>query len=190
MTGVVRYPKEQPVKQPPVLKVEVAGIGLDTVISEIMRYNGPDDDPSVEGHVTIGDMVASQVTALLVKSDEWEPLRKKMIVIRTEMIRDALAPLIEEALAQGFRKTNGYGEPIGDYVTLRQLIIGEVHTMMKSPNDGYCNEVSPLRKIIQAEIQAMLAKEIKDVVAAARQGVADEIGQMVSAAVAEGMRKR
>jgi hypothetical protein len=62
--------------------------------------------------------------------------------------------------------------------------------MMKSPNDGYCNEVSPLRKIIQAEIQAMLAKEIKDVVAAARQGVADEIGQMVSAAVAEGMRKR
>ena len=176
--------------QPAVLKVEVAGIGLDTIISEIMRWNGPDDEPSVEGHVTIGSIVASQLTALLVKDDQWPQLREQALRIREEMIRTALAPLLEEALTQGFRKTNGYGEPTGDPVTLRQIIIGEAHAMLKAPNDSYRNEVSPLKKLIRTEIEAMLAKEIKEVVAAARQGVADEIGQMVSAAVAEGMRKR
>jgi hypothetical protein len=178
--------------KPTVLRVEVSDVALNTVVGEILRWNGSDEEPSLDGRVTIADMVADRLMDALLKDDDWKPLRKRALEIREEMIREALAPVIAAALEEGFRKTNGYGEPVGDPVTLKQVIVGEAHKMLKEHDNGIGSrsEVPFITKVVRRELEAALGKEIKDAVAAARQGVADEIGASVAAAVAEGMRKR
>lgn len=164
------------------ITVQVDEATLATVISEATEYR---DD------ITIGDAVARQLTDhVLHDRDVWPRFRDQVTQIRDEEIRAQVAPLITEALTKPLQKTNNYGEPTGQATTLSEVIVAEAKRLVSQPKDSYSNGRTLLQEMVAEQVKAALGKEIADAVKQARAAVADQVGDMVAAAVAEGMRKR
>ena len=172
------------------ITVNVDEITLDTIVGEITEYDG-DSDLIVKGNRTVADLVAEQIVATLVKDERWKSLRNSVLDIRTEVIREALMPVVEEAMTGAFQRTNSYGEPAGAKVTMRQVIADEVAKMMNNPADSYNREKGTvLQVMVRKEVEAALGAEVRGAVKQAREQVAAEIGQMVASAVQAGLKAR
>jgi len=172
------------------ITVNVDEVTLATVVDEVAGFN---DDGDYVRHQpqTVADLVAARIVERLVKDDQYPHLRDQVIQVREELIRAALAPVIEEALTVPFRKTSTYGEPAGEPVTLRTVIAAEAQRMLTHYESDYGQrKLTVMQALVRKEVEAALAKEIRDAVAQAREQVSGEIGQMVASAVAAGMRSR
>lgn len=169
------------------ITVKVDDVTLDTAVTEAL-----DDHENVVGRCTIGDLVAQQIVAKLVKDDRWRSLRDEVTQIRTEMIREAIRPMVEEAVSQPFQKTTLYGEAHGQPVTMREIIIDEARKMLTRPADSYGGRESEtvIKKIVREEVQRAFTGVIADQVKLAREQVADEIGDKVADAVKLGMQRK
>ena len=172
------------------ITVKVDEISLDTAVAEVFAYD-EDGDAYARGERTVGDLVAGQIVDRLVRGANtgWPGLVAKVTEIRNEVIRETVRPQIEEAVAAPFRKTNSYGEPVGEPTTLRQLIVDEARKAVNEPADRYSSSTF-LQQAVRAEVQKALAKEIADAVKQAREQVAAEVGQHVAAAVQAGLKAR
>jgi hypothetical protein len=165
------------------IRVQVNDVTLDSVISEANDYH--------DG-ITIGAVVAQQLAQRVINDhDAWPPFRDAVTQIRDEEIRAQVQPLITDALTKTLQKTNTYGEPTGQATTLSEIIVAEAKRLVTQPKDSYSRSGrTVLQEMVAAEVKAALSTEIADAVKKARELVAGQIGEMVSAAVAEGMRKR
>ncbi len=165
------------------ITVNVDEVTLQSLIREATEYSGPH---------TVGDEVASQiVTRILSDHDLWPPLRDKVTEVRDEVIREKVTPLIAETFARTLTKTNVYGEATGQTTTLSEVIVAEAKRIMTQPNDSYSrSRRTVLQEMVADEVKRALGAEIADAVKKARELVSGQIGDMVSAAVAEGLRKR
>jgi len=165
------------------INVTVDEVTLDSIVREASEYGGGK---------TIGDEVARlALEQLRSDRDGWNTLSRRVYEIRDEEIRDAVRPLITEALTRPFRKTNLYNEPVGDETTLSALIAVEARSMFTKQADSYDRSgQTVIGKIVAEAVQKAFAKEIAEEVKKARELVAGQIGAQVAAAVAEGMRKR
>jgi metal-responsive CopG/Arc/MetJ family transcriptional regulator len=172
------------------ITVKVDEVSLDTVVAEVFAFDS-DGEEYQQGERTVADIVSAQIVDRLVQERGWPTLRDKVQEIRSEVIREVLRPQIEEAVAKPIQKTNGYGEPVGEPTTLRELIVDEVRKAVNAPANKYSSDRSSfLAQAVAKEVQNALGKEITDAVKQARTLVADQVGQKVADAVAEGMRKR
>jgi len=172
------------------ITVNVDEISLDTVVADIVRYDSEDGEYR-DGERTVADIVAEQITALLVKDDRWNSLRDRVLQIRKEVIREALLPVIEQAMGGAFQKTNTFGEPVGPEITMRQVIADEAKKMMTQPADSYNRDKGTvLQQMVRKEVEAALGAEIRDAVKQAREQVSGEIGSMVASAVQAGLKAR
>jgi hypothetical protein len=164
------------------ITVNVDEVTLQTLIREANEHH--------DG-VTLADLVAEQVTARLVNAGDWYEKTRVVAEVRREVIAEAVRPQVEEAIAAPLQKTNGYGEPVGEPVTLRTVIIDEVRKMLAKPADSYASgKGTVLQAMVRKEVEAAFANEVRDAVKQAREQVSEEIGQMVASAVAAGMRSR
>lgn len=175
------------------IEVKVNEVTLATVVEDIVGYDN-ESGPYLDGHITVGDLVARHlVEAVKRDSDRYHGLITKVGEIRAEMIREAIAPQIEQALAAPLRKTNQYGEATGQETTLRELIVAEAQKALTQPagGNGYGRDrLTVLQKTVADEVQKALAVEIADAVKAARAQVATEIGTHVAAAVQAGLTRK
>lgn len=176
------------------ITVNVDEISLGTVVAEILEYDNEDGETRPIGERTIGDIVAEKLLERLVNSDRgtgYQGLMTQVRDIRAEVIREAVRPQIEDAIAAPVQKTNSYGDAIGEPTTLRDLIVDEARKAVNQPADRYSSEKGTfLERAVRQAVQEALGTEIKDAVTAARKGVAGEIGKTVAAAVDAGLKAR
>lgn len=172
------------------ITVNVDGVTLSTVVGNVIGYD-EDGDPVTKGERTIADMVTEKIVAVLVKDDRWKSLKDEVQKIRAEMVREALRPLVAEAIAAPVQKTNTWGEPSGEPVTMRELILEETRKLVREPADSYHRDQGTvIQKMVRDEVRAALLKDIKDTVLRARSQVADEAGRLVSEAVQSAMKAK
>jgi hypothetical protein len=146
------------------------------------------DEDGVQTARTLGEEVARKVANTLMRDEEYPGLRRKVMDLRVEEIREQLKPIVSAAIEEGVRETNRYGEPVGEPTTLRALIIKEVGDLLRRPVDNYSREKGTwvqalvkenVQKVLREELGAALADEKAKVVAAVRAKAADMIAQAV-----------
>lgn len=171
------------------ITVNVDEVSLSTSVADTLAY---DEEGNVVGEShTIGEIVAQKIVERLAKEDRYHELTRQVQEIRKEVIREAVRPQVEEALNKPFRRSNIYGEPAGEPVTLRELIVDEVRRVLKDPADKYNRDRGTvLEAAVHKEVEAAFASEIREAVKQTREQVSDRIGQIVADAVSEGMRKK
>jgi hypothetical protein len=165
------------------INVSVEGLDLDTFIA--YRDGG--------APVVLGDLVAEEVVRRLRDEhrDDWTSLARTFREVREAVIREHLTPLVQETIAGEVRKTNAFGEPVGQPVTLRELIMAEVSKLLTAPvtNSGYRSGETFIQKIIREAVQAEFSNIVNEQVKAARQQVADQIGAMVADGIVKHLKK-
>jgi hypothetical protein len=165
----------------------VEALDLTTVIAQRVRYD-EDGERDVTTDITLGERVAVLVAAKLTKEEEWGGLRKRYLDIRSEVIREQVAPIVTEAISGPIQKTNHYGEPTSGTTTLRELIMAEVSTVINQKADRHSssgqtmlqrNISQAVKTILEKELSEVFAAEKAKVVAAVRAKAADLIADAV-----------
>lgn len=124
-----------------------------------------------EGRTTLADDVVNRASHLLltkVSSDDYRPLRERVADIRDAVIREKVEPLIEEALTKSVQPTDAFGEPKGQPVTLREVIVKTTTEYLRKPKDSYGSSKNPVQEFIRAEVEHAFKTELNKVVAAAK----------------------
>jgi hypothetical protein len=172
------------------ITINVDEISLSTAVAEVIGWDDERDTP-VTGPQTVADLVAAQIVERVVKDRGYPTLLEQVKTIRAEVIREAVRPQVEAVIAAPVQKTNGYGEPVGEPVTLRDLIIDEARKAINAPVDNYSRDKGTfLTQAVAAEVKKALSAEIADAVKQAREQVATEIGDMVAKSVAAGLKAK
>ncbi len=132
--------------------------------------------------------LASMVAQILA-----DRLHREMIPVVRDAVKEAaqerVAAIVADAMAQGFRKTNTYGEPTGEPITMREMVIGEVKGQMErrvtrngNAAERYDSGALPYVQYVAAKAaQEALNGELK----AAATAAVDEVKGSVKALVAE-----
>lgn len=164
------------------INVTVDGVTLDSLVRE-----GSDH----ERGWTIGQEVARMALERLTHDREgWDGIGQRVHRIQDEEIREAVRPLIAEALTRPFRQTNSFGEPVGQETTLSSVIVEEARKAFKVRADTYGSSQTVLQKLVADEVHKAFSGVIADEVKKARELVADRIGEQVAAAVKAGLKAR
>jgi len=137
-----------------------------------------DGDPTEDiSPVDLHRDLAFQVARILAPQLEKE-MRSVVRDVVAEVARDRVAVVIDEVFAAGFRKTNGYGEPIGEPVTLRQMVIGEVEGQLARKVTANGNSARGYDSGAMSYAEYVAAN-------AAKEALRGELGAAVTAAVDE-----
>lgn len=183
------------------ITVQIDEVSLASAVEQIYTQAvdyGSDGSPEPgdwhpTGARTLGDLVAEQLIERLVRDDSlYSGLRRRYETIRDEEIRARVAPLVAEAIAGPVVRTNGYGEPIGDPVPLRDLIVKETRAQLTRPPAGRGGSMSVVELAIAEQVKAafldVIAAEVKVVKDAVSRNLATQaagaIEQVVKNALA------
>lgn len=173
------------------ITVTVDEIALDTVVAEVFGYDSESGEPYEQGSKTVADLVAEQIVHKIMASKDYRGMQERIREIRSEVIREAVRPQVDEAIAAPIRKTNTWGEPVGEATTLREVIIDEARKLMNEPLDRYAQgKGTYLTKAVRDEVKAALSAEIAESVKQVREQVSGQVGQMITDAVTAAMKAR
>lgn len=169
-------------------------MNIEVNVTDTLRLSDVVDETYAGERVTLADKVAEKLIEKAAGDDGWNELNRRIKEIRDEEIRAVVVPLIAEAFKAPIQRTNAYGDPSGDPITLRDLVLAEAKKVLTSASStGYRDE--PLarrlvREMVEKELTAQLSAAIKEerakVVAAVRAKAAD----LIAKAVAEGVTGR
>lgn len=115
--------------------------------------------------------------ATRIQRDVAEGVRERVNAI----IDEEAQRVIRETIAAGVPKTNTYGEPTGQVVSLREEIVRVATEAMTKKRGGYSDEKTIITEVIRAEVGAALTRELKDAVTAAKA----EVSAAVKSSAAE-----
>ena len=160
------------------IKIEVPEVTLNTVVGDVVRVD-EDGDGYLDGQMTVADKVAQLIKAEVVKHPEYENLRKRVTEIRNQEIREAVKPLVREALERPIRKTNYYGEPTGQETTLSEIIMDEAKKVFTEVKDPYRDKRPFIQGVVADEVKKAFQKEIQEQVQKAREAIATQLGTSV-----------
>ena len=142
------------------ITVKIDEVTIDTVVGEVVAFD-EEGDPYRQGERTVADIVAEQIMKRLLKDDGYPRLAERVAQIRTEEIREAVKPLITEAITRPIRSTNSYGEAVGPETTLSALIAAEARAMLAKPVDAYSRSgQTVLGKIVAEEVATAFRAEV------------------------------
>lgn len=184
------------------IKVEIEGpVDLNTVITgrrtRVWDENGEDWEWE---DATIGDLLVEQLLARLVtQHDSWGGAKDIVDKIRREVIRDRVTKEVEKAFAEPIQKTNSYGEPVGQAVTLRELIMAEVQAFFTKgvardrngnySEPGYRDKGRPRAGwIITDIVNETAGKDVAKMVAAERDKALDALKDGIASTIAEAVK--
>jgi hypothetical protein len=169
---------------------DIESVDLATVVETRSRYDSVGEREDYE--VTIGHLIAEKVTQLLAKDDSWGGVKRRFLEIREEGIREAVQPLIAEALTGAIQKTNNYGEPTGQTTSMRELVMVEAQKIVSKPIDSYGRGETFLQKLVREEIGRVFAGELSKVMAAEKEKVVAAVrakaADLIAEAVKQGVR--
>ena len=110
---------------------------------------------------------------------------------RIELIRERLAPQVEEALSGDIQKTNAHGEPNGQTTTMRELVIAEITRVINAKGDRFhSGDAEPLiNRVITFEVNRALTTELSQVFAAEKEKVVAAVRAQAAELVADAVKK-
>lgn len=150
-------------------------LDLDSYLAVHRGYD--EDGESIQSPTTVEDIVLriaadSIVRHVMRDGYDWRgDLRNRVGSIRDDLIAEKLRPDIDAAFAGPVQKTNTYGDPVGEPVTMREVIVGRVEEWLKSSDrDSYRNPkgLTKPQQLIAEEVDRVLAREMKEAIAAAK----------------------
>jgi hypothetical protein len=163
------------------ITVQIDEITLNTVVADVVSFD-EDGDAVYEGQQkTVADLVADRIVTKVAGSPEFTELRKRVTAIRDEMIRAKLEPVIAEAMQAPMRKTNWMGEPSGETLTMRELIVEAARDVVSKPDRSGRNQASWVQNFIYDEVRSLFEKELKVELKEAREKLKKEIASRVAA---------
>jgi hypothetical protein len=160
------------------IKVEVPEITLNTVIGDIVRVD-EDGDQYLDGQMTVADKVAQLIRDAVVKSPEYTSLRERVTEIRNQEIREAVKPLVREALERPIQRTNSWGERTGQTTTLSEIIMDEAKKVFTEVKGSYRDKRPFIQGVVAEEVQKAFKKDIQEQVQKAREAIAKQLGTSV-----------
>ena len=162
---------------------DLEAVDLATVVATrpIQSSHGYGDYDVIDVPMTLGDVIVERLVERLANDQEYPKLKDLLKRIREEILRDAVRPIVEEAIKAPLQKTNIYGEPIGKETTLREVILDEAKKLLAAPprsGSGRSTDSSLLSQIIREEVgnafRNELTEEIKDAKAKVRAAIQKE----------------
>lgn len=168
------------------INVDATDIDLKTEVGERRRWDSDAEEYETVPQ-TLGDAVAARIAKALQQDDGYKTLRTRVMEARDAEIRDQVKPIVAEAIASSVQPTNSYGQPVGQPVSLTELIVKEAREVLNR-RDGYGDKqrsyiqqivAEAVDKAIRTELGAAIADEKAKVVAAIRARAADLIAQAV-----------
>lgn len=169
------------------INVDVTDISLDSEVGEHKVYDGDGDGGWDREPQTLGQAVAEHIAERLMKDDRYPKLREQVFELRREEVRRQLEPIVTSAIVAPVQRTNTYGQPYGEPITMTELIIQETREFLGKV-DSYRREDGTVvqkairdavSKTIRAELAEVLAEEKAKVVAAVRAKAAELIADAV-----------
>lgn len=175
------------------ITVKVDDVSLSTAVGEIASEYDYENERVTKpgGPATVAHLVAEMIVDRLVQDrDRWHELRQAVTDIKREVIREAVRPMVEQAIAEPLQKTSPYGDPVGGTSTLREVIVDEARKLLDKRTDDYRSNQTVLQKIVAEQVHAAFTREIAAEVAKVRASVAGEIGKQVGSAVTAAMKAK
>ncbi len=163
-------------------------IELDTVVSDRYVQTG---EESFDAHpVTFADAIVTEAARQLLgklTNEERVGLRKQVLSAVSAQIEAAVAPMLAVALDESFRPTNALGEPYGQPISLRQMVVDSAKKQLSLGTDG--NAYRAEKTVLQKHIDSVTAKAISVELAAAldeaKSAVVEKLQSTVSATLAD-----
>lgn len=146
----------------------------------LVRHTGYDADgePTSEPQTietVILDRAAELVAQQAVNAEKqgYDSLRTRVGRITNEQILSRVVPLVDEAMATPFRRTNSYGEPTGPETTLRDEVVRVAQEYLTKPGDAYNRDKgTAVQQFIAGEVKKAIDAELKEALTAAKAEVA------------------
>lgn len=107
-----------------------------------------------------------------IRENAGSELRARVRAITDDEIREAIRPVIEKAMPTLLQRTDSFGHPIGQPVSLADVIVETARKELGQPSDRYNREGGTvMQKILREEIQRALREELQKTLAQARSEV-------------------
>ncbi|MFD3426109.1 hypothetical protein [Nocardia fluminea] len=142
--------------------------------------------------------LATQVARILA-TDLREDMRAVVRETVTKVAGEQVAEVVNEVFAAGFRKTNTYGEPIGETITVREMVADQIRVQLERKvgedgrkPDGYRgNSISYVEYIartaakeaLRGELGIATTEAVDEVKNRVKALVADQLGAQIAKAV-------
>jgi hypothetical protein len=169
------------------ITVNVGDVDFNTTFDD--GYNS-DGEPNAR---TLGSAVAARIFGDVKRELHYGEFRKLVDTIRAEEIRKAVAAQVHEAMVAPIQQTNGFGEPVGKAMTLREMVVAEAHRFFTVRTGDYNKPhhtdaeravASMVHDLLTKELAGIIAEEKTKVVAA----VQAKAGSIIAEAVKAGLR--
>jgi hypothetical protein len=164
------------------LNIDFKDIDLGMEIGRVI-----DEEGDVVGESTLAGAVVQKLAAEASRQYKTE-LAQRVREIRDEEIRLAIAPEIALALGEPFRRTNGYGEPKGEPVTMREYIVDVVQSWMNERDKYNHDKGTNIERLVRKLVEEAFKAEIAAAVKSAREAVTKQIGESFGNAVTDAVR--
>lgn len=151
-------------------------VSWDTVVAEHCVFAGDHEEPPAYEPITIGNQVIDALTNRLLEEVRRE-VKASIREFLADAIRDQVSGIVTETLTGPIRKTNHWGEPVGEPTTLRQMISEQATEFLsaKGTEDRYGNKVPGFGSLLKTEVTDAMTKELKAAIVEARQKVAEAV---------------
>jgi hypothetical protein len=179
------------------ITVNVADIDLDSVIGEQIEEVGPGEYEG--GNLTLRQAVVQEVARQIVARDRSIDTYHAVAKAREDLIREALTPIVEEALASPVQLTNSFGEVRGEPVTMRSLVIETARKMLtaKVDSNGRPDRYASSDRsttwaswLVEKQVREVFAQELQAELDAAKAMLREQLQAVAAAKLAETVAPR
>lgn len=174
------------------IKIEVSELTMDSVIGEVLGQDDETGDTYPVGSVTLRELVAEKIVDRLVQDREvWPKLHELVTQVRKEIITAKVEPQVIAALENPIQRTNDYGDPKGDPITMRDLIISTTQSLLNKPAKGsdYRNPRTWFQDVINTRVDAVIRADITAMAQQMKEGVKQALNAQLAAALAKDVGK-
>jgi hypothetical protein len=174
------------------INVSVTDVDLTSVVGEWAEYDVEGDYVGT-GAKTLADAIAVQVAADLKRDDSYPGLKKKILDIRNEEIREQIKPIVAKAIEGNIQKTDEWGQPVGQSTSLHALIVKQVNDYLTSMvGDSYRgNRQTAVQKFVDDAVEKVVKRELAEAIAEEKAKVVAAVrakaAELIATAVKEGV---
>lgn len=172
------------------INITVSDVDLTSVIGETHGY---DADGEYTGRVpqTLGDAVAAKIAEDLKRDETYKALKRQVMELREAEVRAQLKPIVEAAIAAPVQRTDGYGAPTGEPITLTSLIMAEVQQYLnRRVGSGYNSPSTTfVQKFVKEAVDNAIKKELAEAIVEEKAKVVATVRAKAAELIADAVRQ-
>lgn len=130
-------------------------------LTDVLRQYKYDEEVNTVEAILL-DMAAKQLLNRTLDNEAKHQLAVRVREIRDLNILEQIQPLVAEAIAQSVQRTDGYGKPVGEPVTIADEVVRVATEHLRSggtPHSGRSKTV--IQSLIESEVERVISREFK-----------------------------